>query len=83
MQDPIIADLLAQELHRQREGIELIASENFTSANVMAAMGSGQTGLKTSGHGHRSLVSCGQSAASFLLRRYSMGRTLIIGFVVR
>ena len=50
MQDPIIADLLAQELHRQREGIELIASENFTSANVMAAMGSCLTNKYAEGY---------------------------------
>jgi glycine hydroxymethyltransferase len=38
--DKQIFDLIDQELHRQREGIELIASENFTSAQVMEAMGS-------------------------------------------
>jgi glycine hydroxymethyltransferase len=36
----IIFDLIDQELHRQQNGIELIASENFTSENVMKAMGS-------------------------------------------
>lgn len=39
MRDQIF-DLLDLELKRQQEGIELIASENFTSKNVMAAMGS-------------------------------------------
>lgn len=38
--DKQIFDLIHQELHRQREGIELIASENFTSLQVMEAMGS-------------------------------------------
>ncbi len=38
--DTAIFDLINKELHRQREGIELIASENFTSAQVMEAMGS-------------------------------------------
>jgi len=38
--DTVIFDLIAKELHRQREGIELIASENFTSAQVIEAMGS-------------------------------------------
>ena len=38
--DTQIFDLINKELHRQREGIELIASENFTSAQVMEAMGS-------------------------------------------
>jgi glycine hydroxymethyltransferase len=39
MQDKIF-DLIGQELERQQNGIELIASENFTSENVMKAMGS-------------------------------------------
>ena len=38
--DTQIFDLINKELQRQREGIELIASENFTSAQVMEAMGS-------------------------------------------
>ncbi|MDG1724174.1 MAG: serine hydroxymethyltransferase [Bacteroidia bacterium] len=36
----IIFDLIDKELHRQKTGIELIASENFTSENVMRASGS-------------------------------------------
>jgi glycine hydroxymethyltransferase len=39
-QDPAIANLLSLELNRQRIHLELIASENFTSAAVMAAQGS-------------------------------------------
>lgn len=39
-QDPVIAGLLQQELQRQRDHLELIASENFTSAAVLAAQGS-------------------------------------------
>lgn len=38
--DPEIAAVLQQELQRQRDHLELIASENFTSAAVMAAQGS-------------------------------------------
>jgi glycine hydroxymethyltransferase len=38
--DPAIANLLQQELNRQQDHLELIASENFTSAAVMAAQGS-------------------------------------------
>jgi glycine hydroxymethyltransferase len=38
--DTVIFDLIDKELHRQREGVELIASENFTSAQVIEAMGS-------------------------------------------
>lgn len=37
--DTEIFDLIAKELERQREGIELIASENFTSQAVIDAMG--------------------------------------------
>ena len=39
-QDEIIFNLIEREDRRQREGIELIASENFVSEQVMAAMGS-------------------------------------------
>ncbi|HEY9817333.1 MAG TPA: serine hydroxymethyltransferase [Candidatus Obscuribacterales bacterium] len=38
--DPVVAEILQQELQRQREHLELIASENFTSAAVLAAQGS-------------------------------------------
>ncbi|MCX2744751.1 serine hydroxymethyltransferase [Mangrovivirga sp. M17] len=38
--DQKVFDLIAQEKKRQMEGIELIASENFTSPQVMEAMGS-------------------------------------------
>jgi glycine hydroxymethyltransferase len=38
-QDPDVFRLIEAELHRQQEGLELIASENFASAAVVAAMG--------------------------------------------
>lgn len=38
--DPLMAELINQELQRQRDHLELIASENFTSAAVLAAQGS-------------------------------------------
>jgi glycine hydroxymethyltransferase len=38
--DEIVFNLIDQELKRQEEGIELIASENFVSKQVMEAMGS-------------------------------------------
>ncbi|WP_345233987.1 serine hydroxymethyltransferase [Olivibacter ginsenosidimutans] len=38
--DNIIFDLIQEELQRQEEGIELIASENFVSKQVMEAAGS-------------------------------------------
>ena len=37
--DKVIFDLIEKEKHRQQNGIELIASENFTSLQVMKAMG--------------------------------------------
>ena len=41
--DPTISNLINQELQRQRDHLELIASENFTSAAVLAAQGSALT----------------------------------------
>jgi glycine hydroxymethyltransferase len=38
--DPQLAGMVQRELQRQRDHLELIASENFTSAAVMAAQGS-------------------------------------------
>mgnify|MGYP002776999031 FL=1 len=38
--DPVVAELISDELQRQRDHLELIASENFTSAAVLAAQGS-------------------------------------------
>lgn len=38
--DEVVFGLIARELKRQQEGIELIASENFVSPQVMEAMGS-------------------------------------------
>lgn len=38
--DKVIFDLIESEKKRQQDGIELIASENFTSPQVMKAMGS-------------------------------------------
>ena len=38
--DPAIAEMMGNELTRQQDGLELIASENFASPAVIAAMGS-------------------------------------------
>ena len=40
MNDSIIADLIAAEEKRQREGLELIPSENYVSRDVLTAIGS-------------------------------------------
>jgi len=48
--DTVIFDLINKELHRQRHGIELIASENFTSLQVMQAMGTVLTNKYAEGY---------------------------------
>ncbi len=48
--DPQIAEAIAAERHRQIEHIELIASENFTSAAVMEAQGSCLTNKYAEGY---------------------------------
>ena len=48
--DTVIFNLINQELERQRHGIELIASENFTSLQVMQAMGSVLTNKYAEGY---------------------------------
>src|SRR3954452_16730268 len=48
--DPEIADLLEQELERQRGQIELIASENFTWPSVLEAVGSVPTNKYAEGY---------------------------------
>ncbi len=48
--DKAVFDLIAKELGRQRHGIELIASENFTSLEVMQAMGSSLTNKYAEGY---------------------------------
>jgi len=40
MQDDVVAQLIKDEEKRQREGLELIPSENYVSSDVLAAMGS-------------------------------------------
>ena len=40
MTDTIVADLIAKEEQRQREGLELIPSENYVSRDVLNAVGS-------------------------------------------
>ena len=49
-EDKEISDLMEKELKRQREGIELIASENFASQAVMEAMGSHLTNKYAEGY---------------------------------
>ncbi|MCP9751753.1 serine hydroxymethyltransferase [Ferruginibacter sp. HRS2-29] len=48
--DTVIFDLIDKELERQRKGIELIASENFTSLQVIQAMGTSLTNKYAEGY---------------------------------
>ncbi len=48
--DQQMFDLIDQELHRQQHGIELIASENFVSEQVLMAMGSCLTNKYAEGY---------------------------------
>jgi glycine hydroxymethyltransferase len=50
MHDEQIFSLIQQELERQQHGLELIASENFTSKAVMQAMGSVMTNKYAEGY---------------------------------
>ena len=49
-QDKIIFDIIEKEHQRQLKGIELIASENFVSDQVMQAMGSCLTNKYAEGY---------------------------------
>ena len=58
--DNQIFDLIEREYQRQKKGIELIASENFVSDEVMKAMGSCLTNKYAEGYpGHRYYGGCG------------------------
>jgi glycine hydroxymethyltransferase len=48
--DTALFNLIRKELERQRRGLELIASENFTSVQVMQAMGNVMTNKYAEGY---------------------------------
>ena len=57
--DKVIFDIIEREHRRQKKGIELIASENFVSDDVMKAMGSCLTNKYAEGYpGHRYYGGC-------------------------
>lgn len=57
--DEIVFDIIKRERERQKKGIELIASENFVSDEVMQAMGSCLTNKYAEGYpGHRYYGGC-------------------------
>jgi len=51
--DPQMAEIMSREIERQKYGLELIPSENFTSTAVMAAMGSVMTNKYSEGYPHK------------------------------
>ena len=51
--DSVIFDLIDKELHRQKSGLELIASENYASNQVMQATGSVLTNKYAEGLPHK------------------------------
>lgn len=50
MNDPLIAKLIQEEEQRQREGLELIPSENYVSREVLNALGSVLTNKYSEGY---------------------------------
>lgn len=57
--DTLVFDIIGKELERQRHGIELIASENFTSLQVMQASGCVMTNKYAEGYpGKRYYAGC-------------------------
>lgn len=50
MSESLIQNLIQEEYQRQKEGLELIASENYTSESVMRAMGSCLTNKYAEGY---------------------------------
>ncbi|MBN2806702.1 MAG: serine hydroxymethyltransferase [Prolixibacteraceae bacterium] len=57
--DALVFDIIARERHRQMSGIELIASENFVSDQVLEAMGSVMTNKYAEGYpGYRYYGGC-------------------------
>jgi len=60
--DPEIAAVVLGELRRQRSGLQLIASENFTSPAVLAALGSTLMDKYAEGYpGHRYYGGCSEA----------------------
>ena len=50
IKDTRVSELIAKELERQRNGIELIASENFTSQAIINAVGTCLTNKYAEGY---------------------------------
>ena len=64
--DPEIANIIDREAERQNDGIELIASENFTSCAIRAAQGSVLTNKYAEGYPGKRLLLHHSMKASIL-----------------
>jgi len=80
--DPELAGILAQELVREQDGIELIASENIVSAAVMEAQGSVLTNKYAEGYpGKRYYGGCGPADLAETLAIERAKKLFDAGFV--
>ena len=51
--DKEVSEIISKEYNRQKNGLELIASENFTSKNVLTALGSIMTNKYSEGQPYK------------------------------
>ena len=59
IRDPVVYNIICNEFLRQKRGLELIASENFTSKSVMSCLGSVLTNKYSEGQvGNRYYGGC-------------------------
>jgi glycine hydroxymethyltransferase len=80
--DPELAGILTQELTREQDGIELIASENIVSAAVMEAQGSVLTNKYAEGYpGKRYYGGCGPADLAETLAIERAKKLFDAGFV--
>lgn len=76
--DQEIFDLIQEEYNRQQMGLELIASENFTSEQVMRAMGNIMTNKYAEGYpgkryyGGCEVVDKANNSLSIVLNKFLM-----------
>lgn len=66
-QDPELYAAMTGELNRERENLELIASENFTSMAVLEAQGSVLTNKYAEGYPYRWSKRPGKSIITFMV----------------
>jgi glycine hydroxymethyltransferase len=73
MNDKEIAELIAKETQRQRDGLEMIPSENHTSPDVLAALGSRLTDKYSEGYpGMRYYETLSKTSLAIEQKHYSV-----------